>query len=725
MNDLAVHIDFETRSAVDLTKAGVYRYAEDRTTATWGFRYRFGEHGDVDQWRPGWPDPVRLLEHVRNGGKVVCHNAAFERTIWNWVIRRDYPHWPVMTIQQQDCTMSRAAAIAYPQKLEKLGEALRTHFRKDMAGHALMMKMAKPRRHNADGTITWWDDPADIDRNMEYCADDVRTETNVDIMLPPLAPASRRDWEFDQLINDRGVGFDMAAVRRAADLVDYAKKQNDVVMRNITDRTVKKCSNDAMLLQWLNGRGVYADSLSKGEVENVVFLAATVQDKVALDAIKLRQAAWKTSTAKYKAMTVCANSDNSIRGLLNWHGASTGRRAGRLVQPQNFPRVDQEDQVLVRKMAYLLEMLLDHGIDIREVYDRTALCYGHLDVLDLLSKMLRAMIIARKGKKLVDGDFSNIEGRVNAWLAGEQWKLDAFELFDMGIGPDLYKLAYARSFGVDVESVGKGQKRQIGKVSELALGFQGGVGSYISMGANYGVNPFDLSAPVRQACGPEQWRATEAQYEAEKKAGRSYGLFPREWTALKILVENWRAAHPSIVQSWWDYQDAAIDAVAAPGTVTYCAGNRVQYYSDRRYLWCILPSGRMLCYAEPELVQTERVYFDKVTGERKTRMNNVVYFQGVDSKTHQWSRQNLYGGNQCNNVVQATAADLLIDAMFNLEAAGFPVILTVHDEILAEPDEDRDDLNADYFAEVMSQLPSWATGLPVAVSAWEDKRYVK
>lgn len=726
MNDLAAHIDFETRSATDLTKAGLYRYAEDPTTMPWGFRYRIGEVGPVMQWRPGWADPVDLLEHVAKGGKVVCHNAAFERTMWNWVvIPRLCPHWPPMTIKQQDCTMSRAAAIAYPQKLEKLGEALGTDFRKNMDGHALMMKMAKPRRHNFDGSITWWDAPELIDANMEYCADDVRTETNADQLLPPLAPNSRADWEFDQVINERGVCFDMVAVRRAADLVDYAKKQNDKIMRELTDKQVPKCTQDAKLIEWLNGRGVATVSLSKGEVENVVFLAEVSKDDKALQAIKLRQAAWKTSTAKYKAMTKCVSWDSRIRGLLNWHGASTGRRAGRLVQPQNFPRVDPDDKQLFAKLKLLTEMLLDHGTDPRTLYDMLALMHGPLGVLDLLSKALRSMIIAAKGKKLVDGDFSNIEGRVNAWLAGEEWKVAAFLLYDIGVGPDLYKLAYARSFGVDVNTIGKGPQRQIGKVQELALGFQGGVGSYISMGANYGVNPFDLSMPVYKATSADQWALTWASYDAAKKQGRTYDLYQREWTALKILVDNWRTAHPAIVQSWWDYQDAAVEAVSAPGTVVYCAADRVQYYCDQRYLWCILPSGRMLCYAQPEVVQTERKYIDKNTGEEKTRKSNVVYFYGVNSVTHQWTRQNLYGGVQCNNIVQASAADLLIHAMFNLESAGFPVVLTVHDEILAEPDEDRDDLSAARFEEVMSQLPPWAEGLPVAVSAWEDKRYVK
>jgi len=720
---LVVHLDFETRSATDLKKSGVFRYAEDPSTWPWGFSYWFEHDPNVYQWRPGYPDPALLLEHVRNGGRIVIHNAAFERTIWNnVVVARICPHWPRMTIQQQDCTMARAAAVALPQGLDMLGTALGQNFRKDMAGHNLMMKMAKPRRHNEDGSITWWDDGDNVDKLMEYADQDVRTEADADKNLPQLSDYQRQIWEFDQLINERGIAIDIHAVERSAQLVEYAKKRNDSVMREMTTRAVPKCSNDAKIIAWLNERGVECTSLAKGEVEDVVFLAGLRSDDTAQQVIKLRQAAWKTSTAKYRAMQHCVSNDNRIRGLLNWHGASTGRWAGRLVQPQNFPRVDPDDKFLQEKIRWLHE-LLNSTLNTKDVYELITVVHGPLEPLDLLSKALRSMIVAATGKKFVGGDFSNIEGRVNAWLAGEAWKIQAFRDFDARTGEDLYKLAYARSFGVPVESVGKGQKRQIGKVQELALGYQGAVGAYLTMGATYGVNPFDLSKPVFDATPSDQWDRTEWRYH--QKGTNKYGLFAREWTALQVLVDNWRAANAQVVQSWWDYQDAAIEAVAAPGNVVYCGGGRVSYYSDQRCLWCILPSGRMLCYSNPEVVEELVPYTDKTTGEERTRVRRKVTYWGVDSLTKRWKKQSLYGGHQCENIVQAVAADLLIFAMFNVEAAGYPVVLTVHDEILSEPDAYRQDLNEGHFGEVMSRLPEWATGLPVAVGAWEDVRYVK
>ena len=730
MQGPSVHLDFETRSATDLVKSGVYRYAEDPTTWPWGFCYRFGDSGPWYEWRPGGLDPVALIQHVKRGGTVVCHNAAFERTIWNWIIvGRICPHWPYMRIEQQDCTMSRAAAIAHPQGLDKLGDALGTPMGKDMEGHRLMLKMAKPRRFNEDGSITWWDDPEDIDRNLLYCGRDVEVETQADGMLPPLSERERAVWELDQRINERGVPIDMAFVQRAAEIVDYSKKQNDRVMREITDRNVPKCSNDKKIIEWLNGRGIECTSLAKGEIDDVIFLSQAAFDDAAYQAVRLRQAAWKTSTAKYRAKQKCVSADDRIRGGLNYHGAAPGRWAGRLTQFQNYPRnvagpnENYDDDLLHAKIKWLHELCSNPAYDAKDVYHFLASVYGPLEPLDLLSKALRSSIKAPEGKRFIGGDFSNIEGRVNAWLAEETWKLHAFQAYDDKVGPDLYNLGYARSFCIDVDDVTKGN-RQIGKVQELSLGYQGGIGAYLTMGANYGVNPFELSLPVQQATSAEQWERTLTQYHA--KGTQKMGLFEREWTALKVLVDNWRSANPAIVQSWWNYQDAAIEAVAAPGNIVHPEHTkRVAYYSDGRALWCVLPCGRLLCYSSPEVVGEDFEYYHKASGEMRTRHKRKVTFWGTDSRTRQWTKQSLYGGLQCENIVQATARDLMVDAMFKVEAHGYPIILTVHDEILAEVDL-HDTLRNDVeFAKLMSQKSEIYTGLPLSVGAWEDLRYVK
>ena len=706
-----------------MKKSGVYRYVEDLNTQPWGFRYRM-DNGPVREWRPGWPDPVDLLDHVAVGGRVVAHNAGFERAVWNYVlVARMCPHWPALRIEQQDCTLARAAAIAHPQGLDELCNVLQTANRKDRQGHALMMKMAKPRRYEPDGRIIWWDDPQLIEDNMAYCAKDVLTECDVDERIPDLSPKWRKVWEFDQTINERGIMFDRNAITKLASLVEYSKKEADKTMRTLTNRMVPKCTNVGKIMEFLNARGIECETLKKGDQDDLMYVADLRNDEQARQVIELRRATSKTSTAKYQSMLNCICADDRIRALLAFHAASTGRWGGRLVQPQNFPRVDPDDDVLSGKIEWLHELLL-LPLDVRSLYEHIEAVWGPLEPLALLSKALRSMIVASPGKKLVGGDFANIEGRVNAWLANELWKVDAFREYDNGTGPDLYKAAYARSFGVPVESIGKGQKRQIGKVQELALGYQGGVGAFITMGDTYGVNPFELSKPVQDAASAAQWDSVAVQYAS---TSNKYGLQEREWTAIKIIVNNWRAAHPNIVQSWWNYQDAAIEAVAAPGNVVYCGqGNAalVSYYSDGRCLWCVLPSGRMLCYSSPELVEELVPYVDKATGETKERWKRTVYFWGIDSKTKQWKRRALYGGLQCENIVQATSCDILVDAMFNVETAGFPVILTVHDEILAEVDE-FSHLDDKEFSRVMAQIGPEYEGLPIAVSAWEGERYLK
>lgn len=720
------HLDFETKAVKDLRKTGVYPYAEDLYTDIWGFSYRFDE-GPVTQWRHGYPEPIAILNHIDQGGKVVAHNAAFERTIWNKVVRRKYPHWPELKIEQQDCTLARAAAVSHPQGLEALGEAVGSTQRKDDVGHALMLKMCKPRRYNPDGSVVWWDAPEDVNRLMQYCDQDIRTECEIDTKVPPLTDYERKVWELDQRINERGIYIDLPAAKKCADLVEYAKKEADKEMRRITNRAVPKCSTDGKLIEWIASRGVECSTVKKGVQDDLIFMAGLNNDTAIREAIELRAASKKTSTAKYKAMLVCVCQDSRVRGLLAYHGAGPGRWAGRLLQPQNFPRLDYEKEGYV--IEWLHELLKNY--DLAYIYEAIMAVYGVHMPLRLLSRALRSMIRAAPGKKLVGGDFSNIEGRKNAWFANEEWKLQAFRDYDtitghtgsgkaIRKGPDLYKLAYSKSFGVPIAGVSE-EARQIGKVQELALGYQGSVGAYITMGDTYGVNPYDISKPVKDATKTEVWDNTAARYATTKD---KHGLQETEWAAIQVLVDAFRTSNSKIVQSWWDYQDAAIEAVAAPGTIVVCAAGKVQYYSDGRCLWCVLPSGRMICYASPQIEQTWVEYVDKYTGETKERLKRSVSFYGVDSESGRWIKKYLYGGLQCENIVQGSSRCVMVDRMFAVEAKGYPLILTVHDELLAEPD-DLPGFNETEFEQLMSVLPPWAAGLPLAVKAWEDYRYVK
>lgn len=710
------HLDFETRSTTDLIKSGVYRYVEDPNTDAWGFSWKLGM-GLVTQWRHGYPDPIPLLEHIARGGIVISHNAGFERWVWNVTIRaKRYTHWPELKIEQQDCTMARAAAIAHPQSLEKLAPVLGCIETKDSVGHNLMLKMCKPRKYHPSGYIEWWDAQEDINRLMQYCDQDIRTEDEADLKLPPLTEYERKVWEFDQVVNDRGINFDMNAIGKCADMVDMAKKSADSVMRTLTNRMVGKCTNDNKIIEFIQSRGIECTTVKKSEQDDLMFMADLANEPAVKQVIELRKASKKTSTAKFKAMATCICADSRIRGLLNYHGASTGRWAGRLVQPQNFPRVqDKKAPAIIKWMHEMLEIYTA-----QEVFDCIVMAHGPDYPLKLLSLSLRSMIKAAPGKKLVGGDFANIEGRINAWFANATWKLNAFRDYDAGTGPDLYMLAYAKAFGISIELVEE-LMRQIGKVMELSLGYQGSIGAFINMGDNYGMNPYDVSNPVLLATSARQWDSTAIQYAPAKN---KHGLREKEWTALKILVDNFREANSEIVQFWWALQDAAIEAVDAPGQVVSCALGRISYYSDGRCLWNILPSGRMLCYSSPSVHQEEVEYVDKYTGETKTRLKRSVKFWGRNSETNQWTQQSLYGGLQCENVVSATARDVMVDRQFAAEHSGYPMILTVHDELLTEPPDDQL-YNADDMQRIMSILPSFTPGLPLAAKAWEDKRYVK
>ncbi|GAC1585144.1 MAG: hypothetical protein NVS3B5_19600 [Sphingomicrobium sp.] len=380
------------------------------------------------------------------------------------------------------------------------------------------------------------------------------------------------------------------------------------------------------------------------------------------------RAAAKASTAKYQAIINSVCKDGRVRGSLRYHGASTGRWAGSGMQPQNFPRVrDQQDVIET------LEILRD-APNGKEACDTIRVFVGA--PMAALSQGLRAMIIAAPGKRLIGGDYANIEGRVNAWLAGEHWKISAFSDFDRGVGDDLYSLAYAKAFSVPLARVTPDQ-RQIGKVMELSMGFQGGWRAFEKMGANYGIS------------------VGEARGEELKKA--------------------WRDAHPAITASWWELQDAALEAVGMPGLSIPALDGKVHYKVAHGMLWCQLPSLRTLVYAAPRIIWSE------ATDDRPSRPQ--VAYNGVNSLTKKWEQHTLYGGLQCENIVQAVARDILADGMIRLEEAGYPLVLTVHDENIAEVTEGRG--SVDQFAAIMEHLPNWAVGLPVAVKAWEDERYVK
>jgi DNA polymerase len=655
MSSKPASLDWETRSVCDLKAHGLAIYAADPTTdilcGAWAF-----EGEEPVSWLPGQPCPPRLRAHIEAGGILRAWNAAFELAIWNAVAVPRHG-FPPLKSEQVQCVMAEAYAQGLPGALENAAPALGVEQRKDDKGKRVMLQLSKPKKILDDGTVVWWEDAAKFEIVRLYNLQDVRTEMACGARLIRLSPDEQALWLLDQQINARGIQVDREAIDAAIELVTSEKARLDQAMRDITGNVVAGCTDVAQLTNWLRYRGVKVESVAKADV--VALLDGDLPDDCRT-ALKLRQEAAKSSTAKLTAMRDRAGADGRMRGLFQYHGAATGRWAGRGPQPHNFPR-----PTILHEQAEIEDVIAHFG---EPEYLRVF--YG--DPMPLVADCMRGMIVAAPGHTLICCDYSNIEGRVLAWLAGEEWKLDAFRDFDAGTGPDLYLLAYAKGFRCSVEEAKP--FRQVGKVMELALGYGGGVGAFQTMARGYGV------------------KVTDARADELKHA--------------------WRGAHAKVVQFWADLERAAIRAVTDGGVHRV---GPIAFKVKGSFLWCQLPSKRVLCYPYPQLQ-------DKETPWGKT-VQQLTYMS-VNGVTRKWERCATYGGSLAENVTQAVARDILVAGMRACEAAGYPVVMHVHDEIVAEVPLSAD-LSVDKMSTLMSNAPHWATGLPIAATGWIGRRYRK
>ncbi len=674
------HADLESFSADDLKKNGLGHYVEHPTTGIHCLCFAF-DKGPVEIWKAGEDFPIDLRFHLEDGGAIYAHNAPFEFEMWNRIGVKKYG-WPKLSIKQVHCTMAMSYSMGLPGALEKLAPALGIDQQKDMKGNRTMLKLSRPRgveqgacpsckgkgcltcNYTGDGWI-WWEKehvPDQYEILYDYCKQDVVVERECHSRMMPLSKQERKFWLMDHQINSRGVQVDVKGVETAVKIVEAEKKRLDKEMRDVTNNAVATCSAVSQIKDYLKLKGVEVDKIGKADV--TVLLETEIPEDIK-QVLLLRQEGSKSSTAKLMAMLNRANTDGRVRGIHQYHAAHTGRWGGRGVNFQNLPRpaYDQED---IEKIVNNLTKF-----SLKQVTDNIDLFYGPPS--DVISSCIRAFVTAAPGKDLIAIDFAAIEARVLAWLAGEEEVLEAFRTHGK-----VYELQAGKIYLIPMEKVDKDQ-RMIGKVAILALGFGGGVGAFQSMARVYGVKVSDQ-------------RANEIKLK-------------------------YRAANKKIVRYWYALEEAAIRAIYHPG-IQYMAGaedREVTFLVKGSFLWCKLPSGRVLCYPYPKVEMLSSPHFE---GTKET-----ITYMTEDSYTKKWIRQSTWGGSLAENITQGVARDVLAESMDRLENNQYPVVMHVHDEAVVEVNEG--DGSLEEVSAIVEVLPSWAKDLPIKAEGWRGKRYRK
>lgn len=740
-----VSIDFETRSPVDLKKCGAFVYFEHPLTQVLIASYKIDE-APIRRWRYGSPCPPDLAEAITSGKTISAHNAQFETLCLELLADRN--GWPRAKLEQFRCTAATAAAMALPRSLGELGAALGLSVQKDKNGMRLIRLFSLPRRPRAgeDPNCVYWNEPedhvADFELFMRYCDDDVATEIEADHRMVPLSDAEQRLWTLDQKINRRGIRIDRTSAVAALRLAEKSKKLLDKEIKILTGGYVTACSQPGKLVEWVQQQCVVLNSAAKAEITDLLD-TDDIPDNVR-KALATRQEAAKTSVSKLSAMLARANRDGRVRGSFLFCGASTGRWSNTGVNFANMPRPRREfDDAKPRRDVLFKAFRTQDPDTLRYLYG------GDLGrPLHLISDAVRGFIWAAPGHDLMQADYSGIEGMVIAWLAGEEWKLEALHgiLQDPSL-PDMYRRAAAGIMNMTTDEITKKHplRQSVGKVSELALGFGGGVPAFYSMSKNYGVKLDQLYEPVWAAADEERRERAVKRYENQLKRGLSQtGVLSRgAWLACEIIKIGWRATNPAISRSWKDLESAVREAVQNPGTVTRAA--LTDYVAKHGFLWARLPSGRCLAYASPRLKDqvwatvkcadgtwSDNEVMDREEAQIAERAGRVriegatsskVTALAVNSTTKKWERFGLYGGLIAENNTQAVARDLLVNGMWKAEEAGYPIIATVYDEIICEVPRGFGDLAA--FEKLICELPDWAAGMPLSAGGWRGKRYRK
>lgn len=547
-------IDFETRSKASIKKTGAWAYAEDPSTQIMCLAVKCNADPAVIYIpkyfcrllpaNHGLPliDADQVLASVQKAAVIEAHNAGFERAVWHFICQKRLG-WPEIPLAKWRCSAAKAAAFALPRALEDAGAALGLPIIKDREGHRIMLKLSKPRKPTKHNAALWHESPEELLKLFQYCIRDVEAEYCLSSTLRDLSFAEQNLWFLDQKINTRGIYADVDAAQCAIKLIAQHAEELQKKLRQITCGKVKTGKQLAALLAWVNAHGADLPDLKADTVK------AVLEDKNGLPAVtrrvlKIRQSLSLSSPAKYEAIVLRSNTDHRLRGLLMYHGASTGRWTGVGVQPHNLPRGAFSDTDLCIELIQKLDL---NGIE---------LFYG--DPMVALSTCIRPMLCAVPGNDLIAADFSSIEGRVLAWLADEKWVLDAYR-----VGKDMYVINAAKTLGIPEGQVTKDLRQHYGKPGELACGYQGGANAVRAFGAGKDMTDEEI---------------------------------------LEKIVYPWRSARPNIVGFWQDMEKCVIRAIKTGKTVYY---RNLKWGLKGNFLHCRLPSGRVLSYYKPCLKKRE------------------------------------------------------------------------------------------------------------------------
>ena len=641
-------IDLETYSDIDLAKCGVYRYVEGDFHILL-FAYAFDdEETQVIDLACGEELPEEVVNAIHDPDIIkAAWNAQFERTCLSkyFNIRLSSDSW--------QCSMVWAASLSLPLKLKTAAEVLKTGEQKDDAGERLIKYFSvpcKPTRANGGRTRNLPEHaPEDWAKFKEYCRQDVKTERDIRRRLEkfPLKASEWDHYHMDQRINDRGVMIDRDLVTQA--IICDLMLSEEMSKRAYELTGLENPNSVSQLKQWLEDRGIEVNTLGKKDVAAMITdLDKYSADGEALEMMKLRLQMAKSSVKKYQAADRYICSDGRAHGLFQFSGANrTQRWAGRGIQLQNLPQNHISTLDEARELVKL------------GAFDMVESIYGNTP--DILSQLIRTMLVPKEGCEFIIADFSAIEARVLAWLAGEQWRIDAFNN-----GEDIYCASASQMFGVPVVKHGvNGELRQKGKVAELACGYGGAAGALISMGA--------LDMGLKESELPD-------------------------------LIDDWRNSNPHITQFWWDVEKAAVDTIKNHKVREV---GRVGFSFSANTLWITLPSGRRLAYIKP-----------KLQPNRFGRM--AVTFEGLNA-SNKWVRGETYSGKLVENITQATARDLLAEAMRRMELAGLEIVAHVHDEVIIEAPVGKTTVAE--VCGIMNKNPVWAEGLPLSSAGYIGEKF--